>query len=71
MNERENQDNYEELIKAATEQAKKKLEGVIKPEQLGYQGFLEMEIEKILKEKGIEWQPLNKGTSIDQFAHNY
>ena len=65
MNERENQDNYEELIKAATEQAKKKLEGMIKPEKLGYQGFLEMEIEKILKEKGIEWHKENKGVSTD------
>lgn len=65
MNERENQDNYEELIKAATEQAKKKLEGIIKSEQLGYKGFLEEEIKKILKEKGVEWQSPNKGTSID------
>lgn len=65
MDERENQDNYEELIKAATEQAKKKLEGIINLNQLGYQGFLEMEIEKILKEKGIEWHKENKCTSID------
>lgn len=65
MNERENQDNYEELIKEATEQAKKNLEGIIKPEQLGYQRFLEMETEKILKEKGIEWHKENKGVSTD------
>ena len=65
MDKQENQDNYEELVREATVQAKEKLKGIITPNQLGYQGFLEEEIKKILKEKGIEWHKENKGVSID------
>lgn len=65
MDKQESQDNYEELVREATVQAKEKLKGIIAPNQLGYQGFLDTEIRKLLKEKGIEWQPPNKGTSID------
>lgn len=65
MDKPEEQYDYEELVREATEQAKKNLEGIIKPEQLGYKGFLEEEMKKILKEKGVEWHKENKGVSTD------
>ena len=65
MDKPEEQYDYKELVREATEQAKKNLEGIIKPNQLGYQGFLEDEIRKILREKGIEWRKENKGVSTD------
>ena len=65
MDEQEKEANYEELLKEATEQAKEKLKGIITSNKLGYQGFLDAEIEKILKEKGIEWHRKNDGVSID------
>ena len=65
MDKQKNQNNYEELLKEATEQAKEKLKGIINPNQLGYQGFLDEEIKKILKEKGVEWHKENKSVSID------
>lgn len=58
-------ENNEEIIKEAEEQAKEKLKGIINPNQLGYQGFLDEEIKKILKEKGVEWHKENKSVSID------
>lgn len=58
-------ENNEEIIKEAEEQAKEKLKGIITPNQLGYQGFLEEEIKNILKEKGIEWHRKNDGVSVD------
>ena len=49
--------NIDLAIKNAEREAKRRLEGFINEEQLGYIGYLRDEMKKILKEQGIEWKP--------------
>lgn len=46
----------EELLEEVKKEAEKKLEGVITPKQIGYEGFLYDEMRKILKAQNIEWK---------------
>ncbi|MBQ7576755.1 MAG: hypothetical protein IJT21_00650 [Synergistaceae bacterium] len=47
---------YEEEIEEARIEAKNNLRGIITEEQIGYGGYLKKEMQKILREKGIDWQ---------------
>ena len=52
-------------IKNAEIEAKRRLEGFINEEQLGYIGYLRDEMKKILKEQGIEWKPDERTECVD------